>query len=100
MGLDKMEGAEREVVGLSLNDRPQSQVSSGGGFEGVGERGQTHKKIEPSFPATDAAREWDGWGTALKPAVEDWWLCRKPLAEGTVAPDVLRGGAGGGEGGG
>lgn len=28
--------------------------------------------------------DWDGWGTALKPAVEDWWLIRKPLALATV----------------
>ena len=35
----------------------------------------------------------DGWGTALKPAAEDWWLMRKPLA-GTVAANVLRHGTG------
>lgn len=29
--------------------------------------------------ATDAARQWDGWGTALKPAAEFWWLAMKPL---------------------
>src|SRR6185312_14226610 len=45
-------------------------------------------------PITDAAQQWDGWGTALKPAVEDWWLCRKPLAEGTVAANVLTWGTG------
>jgi hypothetical protein len=37
--------------------------------------------------------EWDGWGTALKPACEDWWLCRKPLA-GSVAANVQRYGTG------
>jgi site-specific DNA-methyltransferase (adenine-specific) len=44
---------------------------------------------------TDAARQWDGWGTALKPAAEDWWLFRKPLSEGTVAANVLKHGTGG-----
>jgi site-specific DNA-methyltransferase (adenine-specific) len=34
-----------------------------------------------------------GWGTALKPAAEDWWLARKPLA-GTVASNVLKHGTG------
>jgi len=38
-------------------------------------------------PATDAAREWEGWGTALKPACEPWVLARKPLI-GTVAQTV------------
>lgn len=41
-------------------------------------------------PATDAAREWEGWGTALKPAFEPIVLARKPLSEGTVAANVLR----------
>lgn len=36
---------------------------------------------------------WTGWGTALKPAMEDWWLCRKPLI-GTVAENVLAHGTG------
>ena len=39
-------------------------------------------------PATDAAKPWDGWGTALKPAIEPIILARKPLV-GTVAGNVL-----------
>lgn len=42
---------------------------------------------ELTGPATDAARQWEGWGTALKPAAEHWILCRKPLM-GTVASNV------------
>ena len=44
-------------------------------------------------PATDAAREWEGWGTALKPAFEPVTLARKPLT-GTVAANVLEHGTG------
>lgn len=44
-------------------------------------------------PATDAAREWNGWGTALKPAWEPICLARKPLI-GTVAQNVLQHGTG------
>lgn len=36
---------------------------------------------------------WQGWGTALKPGMEDWWLLRKPLA-GTVAANVAAHGTG------
>lgn len=36
-----------------------------------------------------------GWGTALKPAVEDWWLLRKPISESTIAGNVLKWGTGG-----
>jgi len=45
-------------------------------------------------PATDAAKQWDGWGTALKPAYEPIILARKPL-EGTVAANVIKHGVGG-----
>ena len=44
-------------------------------------------------PSTDAAREWEGWGTALKPAHEPIILARKPL-DGTVAANVLEHGTG------
>ena len=44
--------------------------------------------------ATDAARQWTGWGTALKPSVEPIVVARKPLS-GTVAENVLRHGTGG-----
>ncbi len=43
---------------------------------------------------TDAAREWEGWGTALKPAHEPILLARKPLQEKTVAAQVLSTGTG------
>ena len=47
-----------------------------------------------SGPATPEAARWSGWGTALKPACEDWWLARKPLIS-TVAQNVLAHGTGG-----
>ena len=45
-------------------------------------------------PATPEAAQWDGWGTALKPAIEPIILARKPLV-GTVAANVLAHGVGG-----
>ena len=65
-------------------------------LEGVGEAdrlegiGQTRHR-----PITDEAKRWDGWGTALKPATEFWTLARKPLAEATVAENMLHFGTGG-----
>jgi site-specific DNA-methyltransferase (adenine-specific) len=44
-------------------------------------------------PLTDEAKQWAGWGTALKPSHEAWILARKPLA-GTVAATVLEHGTG------
>lgn len=43
---------------------------------------------------TDEARQWQGWGTALKPACEPIVLARKPLSEGSIAANVLRWGTG------
>ena len=40
--------------------------------------------------ATKEAQQWDGWGTALKPACEPILLARKPLSEKTVAANVLK----------
>jgi DNA modification methylase len=49
--------------------------------------------VSITAPATDAARQWQGWGTALKPAWEPCILARKPLV-GTVAANVLAHGTG------
>jgi DNA modification methylase len=46
-------------------------------------------------PASPEAKRWDGWGTALKPAIEPAVLARKPLSDPTVAANVLRWGTGG-----
>jgi len=48
-----------------------------------------------SIPDTEQAQEWEGWGTALKPANEPIVLARKPLSEKTVAENVLKWGTGG-----
>src|SRR5699024_10388260 len=51
-------------------------------------------KERRDIPATSEAQQWDGWGTALKPAIEPIILARKPL-DGTVANNVLAHGVGG-----
>jgi DNA modification methylase len=51
------------------------------------------KAIDKAAGATPEAEQWDGWGTALKPAAEPVLLCRKPL-NGTVAANVLTHGVG------
>ena len=73
--IDKAAGAQREVVGKTkTNTRMQ-----GGNFSG--ERDDKKGGIVDVLgsPATDAARQWEGWGTALKPAVEYIVCAQKPL---------------------
>ena len=81
----------REVVG--------TKPSSLGGTVGAGERNQEYidyhknKIVDITAPATPEAQQWDGWGTALKPAHEPIVVARKPLI-GTVAQNVLTYGTG------
>lgn len=68
--------AEREVTGYQKRGNSLNTNFMSGGND-------------ITAPATDAAKQWDGWGTALKPALEPITLARKPL-EGTVASNVLK----------
>lgn len=94
--LDKREGAEREVIGSKkltgmTPDRPNFGANDRSNGQGSGFR---PGDIAITAPATAAARQWDGWGSSLKPAIEDWYLLRKPL-DGTIAGNVLKHGTGG-----
>lgn len=46
-------------------------------------------------PITDAAKEWEGWDIALKPASELICLARKPISESSIARNILKWGTGG-----
>ena len=84
--IDKAAGAEREVVGSYKVTREFKDRDF------VGDASHA-ASINITAPATDDARRWSGWGTALKPAHEPICVARKPL-EGTVAANVLRHGTG------
>ncbi len=86
--IDKAAGAAREVVG----DNPNHRAVSGIAYEGIYAGGNTGGPTLTA-PATDEAREWAGWGTALKPASEPITVARKPL-RGTVVDNVLTHGTG------
>jgi site-specific DNA-methyltransferase (adenine-specific) len=94
-GIDKKLGKTREVIGVS-DKQPSGFIRHGRDdeeiFFGV------DAKRTPAFitaPASDEAKQWSGWGTALKPANEPIVLARKPLSEKTVADNVMRWGTGG-----
>ena len=92
--IDKAAGAKREVIGIKpagSGPLKRGHVGSSGGGMSIGT--EMSPEIEVTVAATDAAKQWEGWGTALKPASEDWWLLRKPL-DGTVAATVLKHGTG------
>ena len=87
--IDKLAGAEREVVGTI----PDRWTQKGSTYNMSTDRPQESVTVLGA-PATPEAAQWDGWGTALKPAFEPIVLARKPLAEKTVARNVLAHGTG------
>jgi len=89
---DKRAGAVREVIGKSLSGRrKESSWNPEGKNSGVFR--PNNDGYEITAPATDLAKKWNGWGTALKPAHEPIIMARKPL-DGTVADNVERWGTG------
>ena len=84
-GIDRAAGAEREVLGPNRFDGISGKANLN--VYGVASR------PPETAPTTEAARQWQGWGTALKPACEFICIARKPLI-GTVAKNVLEHGTG------
>jgi site-specific DNA-methyltransferase (adenine-specific) len=88
--LDKLAGEKRAVVG--------TQQAPGMARANVEQGAQTRTHTEfakyDDAPVSDLAKQFEGWGTALKPAHEVWFLCRKPL-DGTVGATVAKWGTGG-----
>lgn len=86
--LRKAAGAEREVVGPNPYNKLRGR--STGDHTIVG----SQEDCNITAPATEAAKLWDGWGTALKPAFEPILLAMKPL-DGTFAQNALKYGVAG-----
>jgi hypothetical protein len=80
----------REVIGSKIG----SKSPDGAGHAKVPGGKPIAVEIDITAPATPEAQQWEGWGTALKPAFEPIVVARKPLI-GTVAENVLTHGTGG-----
>jgi len=94
--IDKRLGAEREVVGTRQGKGSQTGVTVGGIGGGASEGFGHGNTINETSAHTPEAKQWQGWGTALKPAFEPIVVGRKPFAKGsTVAANVLLHGVGG-----
>jgi site-specific DNA-methyltransferase (adenine-specific) len=91
--IDKAAGVEREVVGTKMASPKGIKNAEERTDTLAGAYGGVPKEIDITAPATDEAKQWNGWGTALKPAHEPIIVARKPLI-GTVAHNVLTHGTG------
>jgi site-specific DNA-methyltransferase (adenine-specific) len=80
--IDKKQGNDREVLGTKITN--------------VGMQGNNFKRGSKSgeVEVTKGNSEWEGWGTALKPAHEPIVMARKPLSESSIVDNVLKHGTG------
>jgi DNA modification methylase len=99
--IDKAAGVEREVLGTvdprgTFDGRERNSAAINKNWRNAEGRDDVRdlNKKDITAPATEAAQQWQGWGTALKPALEPITVARKPLI-GTVAENVLAYGTGG-----
>ena len=86
-GIEWTDYVKREITQVATRELVQGDAIS---FDQRSSKERERRDI----PATSEAQRWDGWGTALKPAIEPIILARKPL-DGTVANNVLTHGVGG-----
>lgn len=97
--IDKAAGVERQIIGTAAEFSRDGAVRKTDGSHSVphgeqGGHGFGDRWASPvTVPSTDAAKQWEGWGTALKPALEPITMARKPLL-GTVADNVQKHGTG------
>lgn len=96
--IDKMQGVEREILGWEhpADKYDNSHRKENPRFRGVLNGGKIGGNVLAPItkPATPESEAWNGWGSNLKPSVENWWLVRKPLAASSIAENVLQYGTG------
>ena len=91
--IDRKFAAKREVIKTVKGMGKQNPEWNGTA------KGRKENYYKPEYqltaPATPEAKQWEGWGTALKPANEPIVVARKPISEKTIADNVLKWGTGG-----
>jgi DNA modification methylase len=82
----------REIIGSKTAGMGTGKTF--GMLQSEGNNAGAEKEIDITAPSTPEAKQWEGWGTALKPAFEPIVVARKPLGGKTVAENVLTYGTG------
>lgn len=93
--IDKKLGFEREVIGKGISGDVSTHKTHAMGLQAEKGTNTFGGEYDITAPASEQAKEWSGWGTALKPSIELWTLARKPLKQKTVAEQILITGTGG-----
>mgnify|MGYP003707696323 CR=1 FL=1 len=87
--IDKKQGNDREDLGNYKTPEGNQELSTYNNWKD----GEEQERRTPRI--TKGNSEWEGWGTALKPAHEPIVLARKPLSEKSIVENVLKHGTGG-----
>jgi site-specific DNA-methyltransferase (adenine-specific) len=90
--IDKIKGCKRKIVGKKTAGMGSGKTF--GMLQAEGDNKSAKKIIPITAPSSQEAKQWSGWGTALKPSYEPALLIRKPLNQ-SVAENVLEWGVGG-----
>ena len=90
-GVDKKQGNDREVVGTIERGSVEDAIAKGVGYT-ADPANQNNKAIfgYGTETVTKGNSEWEGWGTALKPAHEPIVMARKPISESSIVDNVLK----------
>ena len=86
-------------IGKAVDKLNGVEIEKGDRFNVVGGKtesngGSKFRSDHPDYVKYEAQNDWNGWGTALKPAHEPIVMARKPF-KGNVANNVLEWGTGG-----
>lgn len=92
--VDKLQGNKREIIGFSNSLIGRNKCNNETFGQSI-ENKKNNPYKKSGYPIEKGKTEWEGWGTALKPAHEPIVMARKPLSEKTVAENVLKYGTGG-----
>ena len=95
-GVDKKQGNDREVVGTIMRGNVEDAIAKGVGY--TADPANKNNKSVFGYgieTVTKGNSEYEGWGTALKPAHEPIVMARKPLSEKSIVDNVLKWGTGG-----
>lgn len=94
--------AEREIIGEKIDPdgKPRSNrlvnpCLNANTWNLLNDKEKLNKATYQTVPLTPEAKQWDGYGTALKPACEIIVMARKPISEKNIAENVLKWGTGG-----
>lgn len=89
--IDKLKGAKRRVVG---RERINNDIRGAALLDAAHDGNRPGFEREITEATSPEAKQWQGWGTALKPSYEPIVIARKPVAESSVARQVMKTGTG------